>query len=282
MFDLSRLRSIRPSRLVLPTPADTLRIQRERDDYEDGIIRSVPPHFSYPLIGSISAGGDGNSVNTTPTPISTIGANLFIVVATVLTTQSTTPTDTFANTYTFVTSKNDASGPTMTTNVYQCFNGTTGAAHAWAYGTTVGFPALSVFAFSGATTGAADVSDGKNGSLVTSLQAGATGITPNFPNEILVACLGFYGTASAIAIDSSYLGLTQSNYAASVSFGVAAAYIQQGAVAFSNPTFSWTGTNNCAAVIASFRGTAAPSGTTETQLERGTRGVDRGISRGVC
>jgi hypothetical protein len=198
------------------------------------------------LVANVASNAGTNAAVTTA-GIDTTGANL-IVVAVGYNTVGTL-TDSKSNTWTALTTRGSAPG----SKLYYCVPSSVGAAHTFTW--TASFPSICVAAFSGAHATPFDLENGNNaGVSVTSIQPGS--ITPSEDNELVIAGFGYNGTQT-VSINGGFTISDQKPLNSGVAYGSAMAYLIQTTAAAANPAWSWTGAQNAAASIASFKAGAA-------------------------
>lgn len=206
--------------------------------------------------GAAHAKAGGTGAQTTPA-ISTIGADL-ILAFTARYNEDATPTDSVGITWTGLTQQ--TSGGNTRGRLWYAWVGSTGwgtnASHT--FGINTSFDAIDVAAFSGALTGSDpfNAENGATGSGVTSLSPGS--VSP-FGTDLFIAGLGWYAN-NTMAIGSSFSITDQQNYAGGGSMGAALAWKES--ASSENPSWTWSGTNESAAVIASFKGAGGGGGAT--------------------
>ena len=132
-----------------------------------------------------------------------------------------------------------------------------------------------VAAFSGAA--AASALDQQNGAVGTGTSLATGSVTPSEDNELVVSGVSIAdGSSGTYAVDSG-LTITDQILASAGNFeGGGLAYIIQTSAGAVNPTWSWTGSVNSAAVIATFKAAAAGGRTTKN-----TRSAPLGVNIGM-
>lgn len=208
------------------------------------------------LVGAGAAAGGDNGGTTTG--FDTTGATLLVAVVGSYN-QTTQPTisDSKSNTWTALTAYEDGASRTRV-RIYYVANPSVGAAHTATAAQASCFCSIAFAAFSGVTT--TSPFDQQNGSFTdsgTSVQPGS--ITPSEDNTVVIAGLGSDTAASSHAINGSYT-LQVSHDGGGAHLGSHLAFWIQTTATATNPTYSWSGTDQASAAIASFKssGGAAP------------------------
>lgn len=200
-----------------------------------------------------------NSNGTTSSSIDSTGGN-FIAIGTTQYEPVGAPTlsDSKGNTYTALTREVNSSN--QANRISHCANATVGSGHTFTLSGTGQFPSLSACVFSGVKTASPfDQQNGNHNSAVTSLVTNS--VTPSEDNELLFTTstiIDGTGASTVGTINGGFtligsLGLGLGNY-----YGIQTAYLVQTAAAAANPTWSWTGSFDALARIATFK--AAPGG----------------------
>jgi len=199
-------------------------------------------------------GGTSPSIDTTGATIIVLSVSSYNADA------EPTVSDSKGNTYTQLTVKTGATE--IRTRLFYKANPTVGSSHTFTLTGTASYSALFAAAFSGViTTSPFDVQNGSTGgSGITTLATGS--ITPNQANSLIIAGIGVGNTpAGAYSINSSMTITDQTGYAAGNNEGGGIAWIQQGAAAAFNPTWTFPSTtNDVAATIAAFKPAASTRG----------------------
>lgn len=201
------------------------------------------------LVAHTAAGSpDTNAVTTSA--IDTTGGHL-IVLSVANGNATDTPTDNKGNTYTLAT------GTTFSGDTGQLWynlNAVTGTGHTWTYGSAGSFPSICAAVFS-ETGSALDQTNNNVGLDVSSLQPGS--ITPTQSGETIVTGVAHSATSGTNSINQSFTISDTSLQTNGANNGVAEAYLEQGAAAAVNPTWTGLGGVYLIATIASFKITAA-------------------------
>lgn len=192
----------------------------------------------------------------TTSGIDTTGADLLVAIVYVHNTNSPgVVSDSKGNSWSYGTTYGSANG---SIRIAYCVPASVGSGHTF----TNTFGALSVgievFAFSGANATPFDVENGlNNDSSVATFQPGS--VTPSQANSLIIAGVNWFNTVTSPSIDS---GFTISDYTdnGSTSYYGASAYLEQGAAASVNPTWSWTTTRNVRGAIMVFKPAAGAGG----------------------
>lgn len=198
------------------------------------------------FIVETSKAGGANGV--TSDAIDTTGADFLVAVACDFTSGSGgTFSDSKSNTWNTLT----ASSVGFTrTQIAWCVPSSVGTGHTFGFNGTRTYPAIAVMAFSGVDATPFDQQNGNTGSGVTSLTTGS--ITPSVNGSLLFTGIGFGSSFSASSINESFTQGTPVSYVPGNNFGVIGAYRIQATAAAINPQWSWTGSAEVAARIASF------------------------------
>lgn len=209
--------------------------------------------MAFSLISNVGAGSAiGNDITTAA--IDTTGASLLVVCVNDYTVNASTLSDSKGNTWTGLTAKMST---TAESKLYYCKNPTVGTGHTFTAAGTSIYATINVAAFSGAhLTAPFDQQNGATTAGATSLATGS--ITPSENNELIIA--GISNVSAARSIDAGFTIANQVNYAAGFHYGGAIAYLIQTTAGAVNPSWSWTGSGEAAAVIASFKVPAAGGG----------------------
>lgn len=191
------------------------------------------------VASSSEPSADGNDVTSDPA-IDTTGANL-IVIGVVLSQSSTaTIEDNKSNTYTALTLTENSG---IRTRLYYALNPTVGAGHTFTVQGDADFPGIWVHAYSGvATSDAFDVEDGNTDGGGTTVNAGATGVTPTTDGQLIVTVIGLdsnldttYSIGSSFTIEGGQFREGGNNW------GGAMAYLIQSSAGAINPQWSADG-----------------------------------------
>jgi hypothetical protein len=189
----------------------------------------------------------------TSAAIDTTGSSLILVVVGNTTAGESSVSDSNGNTWLRL-----FYGPVNTGRVwiYGCANPTVGSGHTFTV--TTANPSFCVAAFSG--TGDYPffkmwTSNGSSGA--TSIQAGS--ITPTANGGLVIAALAYRDT-TAVSIDGGFTITDQNPYVGAVAVGSALAYLIQGGAAAANPTWNWTNSAICTALLGAVRPPASGGG----------------------
>jgi len=204
-------------------------------------------------IASVSAGSpDGNGFTTTP--INTTGASLIVIVVTYYTSSRPNPTDSASNTYPHAVSGDSQSGvpgSDSQISIFRCASPSTSGAHTFTVPGSSLYPAIAVYAFSGGAGGILDQTNNtQSANAGSGLQAGS--ITPSTANQLIVTGITTR-TYIPTGIDLGFATPEVVSYVNGQREGMGASYLVQGAAAAVNPTWSISGNDFAAAVIASFK-----------------------------
>jgi hypothetical protein len=195
------------------------------------------------------ASSSTNTKLATSAAVDTTGATLLVVVAVWGTSNAPTISDNRGNTWTPRTKSTDTN--TVSVQVFDCVNPTSvGPGHTFTAdgGTHVIYPWVGVYAFSGTDSGAYENAAGHNGTG-TFNQPGS--LTPAENGAILITgneCC----TGTAVSCSSGFTSQFQP-YSPGYYYCSGAGYQIQGTSSAINPTWSWTGSNYCASVLAAYR-----------------------------
>lgn len=201
--------------------------------------------MAWSLIAEIDAalgvsGGTTAGINTT-------GADLIIVTVTNYSAQPGSVSDSKGNTWLAGPARSETAVSDSEARLFYAFSPTVGSGHT--FSSSAGYSYISVLAFSGsAGSGTYDQSGSNAVAGGTSIFCGS--IIPTVNNELVIyAGANEQGglTASLGTLEVNNTGIGGSYY------GQALAYYEQPTAANINPEFSWTGSGNIAAVVASFR-----------------------------
>jgi hypothetical protein len=217
--------------------------------------------YTTPLVtlteGFAVNGGTSSAVDTT-------GADLLLVAVSHYSAGSgLTVTDSKSNTWTARSTSGDGDS---NCTLFECVPSSVGAGHTFTAAGAGIYPALSLQAWAGAHAAPFDQqSDAGSGAGVTSIQAGS--VTPSEANELIVAAMA-NGTDAGTgrSINSSFTISGQIGFNSGQYFPVAMAYFVQGSAAAINPTWSWSGSTQVDAVIATFKAAAGGGGNRRRRL----------------
>lgn len=228
--------------------------------------------FSTP-IASTSQFGNGN---TTTSAIDTTGADFLIVCLSYLTSSAPALSDSKSNSWTGLTISSSVSG---STKIFYSVPTSVGSGHTFTATTGNFFGTISAAAFSGALqSGPFDQENGANNSSTTTLATGS--VTPSVANELIIAS-PMCTNGRTFTIDSSFSITTQANGGAS-DFSGGIAYLIQTSASAVNPTWTQSGSAaQMAAAIATFKAAGGGASVTYPELERGIRGLNRGLYPGA-
>jgi len=210
--------------------------------------------MTFSLINHAVANSPFNADAMTTSGIDTTGADLLVAVTAGFAGVATL-TDSKGNTWTGLTTIINGTSAHRV-RLWYCSNPVVGAGHTFTASRTGGYPAVAVQAWSGAKT--ATPFDQENGNTAMGASSLSTGsITPTQDDELAITAS--VSPTDGLTISSVNGGFTttdvvQSGFGdSSATYGVAMAYLAQSAAAAANPTWTFTGTHNPTAVIASFR-----------------------------
>ena len=139
--------------------------------------------------------------------------------------------------------------------IYYCYSPTTSTSQTFsvAFGANNYYGGVGVMAFS--RTVGSTVDQQNNGTAnSTSIQAGS--VTPLSNNEVIIAMMAVqaaFGGSGVPTIGSGFTLANSSNGVSGTTISGAQAYFVQSTAAAINPQWSWTTSNDAAAVIATFR-----------------------------
>jgi hypothetical protein len=190
----------------------------------------------------------GSSNGVTTGSIDTTGADFLVAVACDFTSGlGGTFSDSKSNTWNTISAS--STGFTRT-QIAWSVPSSVGSGHTFSFLGTNTFPSIAVMAFSGVNS-SPFVQDSQNqGTGVTSLTAGS--VSPLSDGCLVFTGIGFGSSFASLAINESFILGTPVSYNPGTNFGVSAAYfIQVGAIT-NNPEWSWSGSAEVAASIASF------------------------------
>lgn len=209
--------------------------------------------MAYALIASKMKGAADFS-NLTTDALDSTGADLAIFAVGQDNLQSilATPTDSKSNSWTAATPKTFSASAV---GFYYSPSPTVGSGHTASYTKASAYPVGALLVFSGAKL--TSPLDQQSSSSVNSTSLAAGSITPSEDNCLVVALLAHEGPISGLSIDAGFTILHSSAWL-SPGEGYAVAYKIQTTAAAVNPTWSWTGTAQAGAVIASFKSASAP------------------------
>lgn len=212
------------------------------------------------LLSSVLTGdaaGDHKAV--TSANIDTSGADLLVVVVTGYDATNTPVVTDSKNNHTTPgwTARTKYSSTNGYVQIFYCVPSSVGTGHNFTV-TTSGdsYPAIAAFAFSGAHATPYDGENGANSSSATSLAPGS--VTPGENDCVLVTGLMAY-TRGAATVPTGYTGHVAA-YVASNYLSSGAAYKIQTSAGAENPSWSWSGSDQCAANIAVFKSAAGGGG----------------------
>lgn len=199
-----------------------------------------------------TAAGSTDSNGFTTGGIDTSGAVFLIAVVVdyLLATQATL-SDSKGNTWTALTTHSETvSGARL--RVFYAANAVVGTGHTFTVTSTTGYPSIAVQAWSGIQTSSPfDTENGNDLLSSASIQPGS--VTPARSNELCITGVVLSAPVSGtLAIDSGFTVSDAVEYLVSNHFGAGFAYFVQSAGSTLNPTWSWTGSQGVAAVIALF------------------------------
>ena len=188
---------------------------------------------------------DSNGFTTAS--LDTTGGNFVAIV--LAESGTSTISDNKSNTYTQLTKQTNVGG----VSIWYVTAATCGTGHTFTVTGTSTFPSICVAVFSGGkTTGVFDVQNGATAAAATNIQCGS--VTPSEDNELIIAGYSCNDDRnSTIAIDSPF---TLLDHIGSDVFGSnmsALGYSIQTTATARNPNFTWTSSEFCQAVDATFR-----------------------------
>ena len=217
------------------------------------------------LAGADSNAATGRDGSTTATFDST-GADLIVVSVGWYNGSFTVSDNKTGNTYTALTSETGATD--VNVQLYYCVPVDVGTGHTVTVSGTDTYSALNAQAFSGASATPFDLeSAGGFANSATSVQPGSA--TPSENDCLLVTGVGFNNSYSSLSVDSSFVNIEETTYAASWHSGISMAHKIQTTAGAENPTWSWTTSRNSGAVLASFKAlSATPTGSDIQRLYR--------------
>lgn len=195
----------------------------------------------------------GSGLNgVTTSGIDTTGADLIVIgVTSAGNIGAPTLSDSKSNTWTGLTET--IGGGFIRDRLFYCQGGTVGSSHTFTLtgvGTVSGLCALIL---SGSVASPADQQAGAAGTGTT-IQPGS--VTPGEDNEIVVAGIGWYTSATAPTIGSSFTISDSYGYDGSDHYGGALAYLIQTTAGAINPTWTFGASQTMANRIATFKAAA--------------------------
>lgn len=212
--------------------------------------------MAYSLISHVAANSPFSADTVTSSGVDTTGANLLVAMTSGYL-GNPTLTDSYGNTWTALTAVSNGSGASV--RLLYCANPSVGSGHTFTAAKSGGYPAVAVQAWSGS---AASPFDQENGAVSSGTSSQATGsVTPSEDNELLVT--GATASTSGFNISSVDSGFTTTDIIqpgfgdSSATYGMALAYLVQTTAASKNPTWTYSGTHNPTAVVATFKASAA-------------------------
>ncbi len=202
---------------------------------------------SFALVSHVMAQSTGGAYITTAA-INTTGADLIVVAGVQGASIANVVTDSKGNTWTPLTVR---TGGTSKLRLYYCLNPTVGTGHTFSFnGGVTDYQSMAVAAFSGAkTTLAFDVENGAITAGASSLQPGS--VTPSENGELVIFAIGG-GPASSLACDTGTL-TDEGVWSSGAHYAVGLRYEIQTTATAVNPTWSWAGSVDAEAAIATFK-----------------------------
>lgn len=185
----------------------------------------------------------------TTTGIDTTGANL--LVWTVADNGGTAPTltDSYSNTWTL---QQRYIPIAVAIAIYYCESPTVGTGHTFTCTKTAGANSGQVRAYSGAkSSGTVDQSNANLAFGASTLQPGS--VTPTEDGELVVTAMNFDTAASVPTIDSSFVNVLGDVGSGGAYIGSCSADLIQTTAGATNPTWTYPGTQNLYAIVATFR-----------------------------
>lgn len=202
------------------------------------------------VAGATLSGGSSDGNDFQSGTIDTTGADLLLACVADYDASAGSLSDSKGNTWTPLTAQDSTSAEAQ---LYYSVPTSVGINHSWNVACTGCFPTGSVAAFSGSHATPFDQQNGAVTAGATSLSTGS--VTPSENNELVVACLSFAAT-NTISIDNGFSTPIQTDFGSGAHYGGALAYKIQTTAAAVNPAFSWSGSTEAAAAIASFKAAA--------------------------
>jgi hypothetical protein len=201
----------------------------------------------FALIGSAS--GTGNYVTATTSAIDTTGATLLVVAfADYASVPASVITDSKGNTWNMLTARTSSYARSR---IGWCVPTSVGSGHTvTAYGYAGTYPAVAFLAFSGASASPYDTENGSFTNAATSLSTGS--LTPSVNNALVVAAVGI-GNSTGCSIDNGFTLSEAEPFVGGNNFSLGLAYKIQTTATAVNPQWSWSGSVDAAATIASFK-----------------------------
>ena len=219
-----------------------------------------------------------NGAAITTDAIDTTGATLLVVAVSQFALAAGTPSDSKSNTWVAGGSQNN-SGNSI--KMWYVTNPTVGTGHTFTVGVGNSYPSIFVVAFSGTDTSAARDQENSAAGSGTTIQPGS--VTPTTNGQVLITGAAHdVGLSISYTIDSGFTITDQAPTVAAQAYGGGIAYLIQGSAASVNPT--WTDSTSDGvhmAVIETFKAAAGGATVTYPQLERGRRGILRGVAMGA-
>lgn len=193
-----------------------------------------------------------DGANVTTSSINTTGANFIAAFVAYDGGVSPTPTDSKSNTWTSLTAQTGQFGKGQW---FYVANPTVGSGHTASVNVGSSFPAICFISFSGVTI-TSPFDQQNSGNSLASTSAATGSITPTATNELILAGLTTEAAISSLTIDGTGFTITDSVAGvAGTNYGAYIAYKVQTSIVAENRTWSWTGLNTSAALIASFKET---------------------------
>ncbi|MEE8607919.1 MAG: hypothetical protein V3S55_09950 [Nitrospiraceae bacterium] len=228
---------------------------------------------------SFLSAGSGEGItddDSADTPsLDTTGADLIIVGVTGFSLAFNTITDNKSNTWVELTNVNG--GGNMDSVLFYSLPDTVGTGHVITYAETGSFPVIGALSFSGGkSTQSPDESTGTH-TGATSAQAGI--VTPVADGSVIAQLLVNGSSRTGMAIDNSYIHEHERNFVSSQNVSFAMAYLIQGTAADTNPTWTWSGSEQGSQAAATFEPAV---GAEEFRGRQYPQGIMRGIMRGVA
>lgn len=231
--------------------------------------------MSYALIASVAAGSPDTFTFTTGA-IDTTGADLLIAyVSERESVGDTVLSDSKGNTWAALTEQKDVATASLRGVMYYCKSPTVGAGHTFTVTDSSGggVASVAVAAFSGShLTAPLDQQNGKV-DIDAGLANTTNGVTPSENNELTISGLAFSPNSATIAVNTGEAGWTITNQVdCTVNHkGVALAYKIQGALAATDPTWSYSTNEYAATTIASFKISGGGGGSAVPVFQAGYR-----------
>lgn len=208
----------------------------------------APPPGGIELLSSIGQAST-NGLGFTTASIDTTGASLIVsVISDYVGETASVLTDSEGNTWTVSTA---TTASNTRCRIAYCVPSSTSASHTFTLSGPAGmYPSLCVAAFSGTHATPLDQANGTGTTGATSAQPGS--VTPSEDGELIITGTS-HEVVGALSVNGGFTINDQEPSGGGTNIGVSMAYYVQPTAGAINPTWSWTGSNNAAARIATFK-----------------------------